>query len=234
MAKYVRSLPHRATFMRALLLQLRNQAPALRAVGAVLLLPIVVLYVVVALQPFMPFALLLRDANSHLNDAAYGTAFFYGALSNLGVLLWWSAACVCAFAAFLLSRHTRSHALQRAFLAYLALFTGLLALDDLFMLHEGVLPVLLGVPESVMFVLYGALSVGFVAFWRIILEADFGFLMLAFSFFALSVAADQNMFIVLFNISAGVNLLFEDLAKMLGIVCWLVFALRFAAQTLKS
>lgn len=63
---------------------------------------------------------------------------------------------------------------------------------------------------------------------------DFGFLALAFGFFALSVATDQGGLVVLLGLSDGVSLLLEDLAKMLGIVCWLVFALRFAAQSLKN
>ena len=73
-------LHYREIHIRDLLLRLRRQIPALRIVGLVLLLPIVVLYAVVALQPYVPFSLLLRDPNASVTALPFGTAFFYGAL----------------------------------------------------------------------------------------------------------------------------------------------------------
>lgn len=124
--------------------------------------------------------------------------------------------------------------LGKAFLVYIAVFSGLLALDDLFMLHEEVLPVWLGIPELALYAVYGVLAAGFTGFIRLLLETDFLLLGLAFSFFVLSVLTDQGMLRFLFDVRGNAGLVIEDLTKMLGIVCWLVFSLRTAAQLLGS
>lgn len=57
-----------------------------------------------------------------------------GAVSQLGLFGWCSAACVCAFAALILrGRAVREHYL---FMLYSALLSGWLLMDDAFLLHE--------------------------------------------------------------------------------------------------
>lgn len=223
--------PARANPLRAIL-RLDRQVPLLRTVALTALLPVVVLYLVVAFQRAVPFALLLRDANASAYDPALGVMFYRGALSNLGILLWWAAASVYAFSTYLARGTARSLPI-RAFLLYMALFTGLLALDDLFMLHEEVLPIRLGIAEVVLYVIYGALAAGLVAFVNLLLETAFLLLGLAFAFFAVSVFTDQGLALFAINLPPGANLLLEDLTKMLGIVCWLVFAVQTSGQLLE-
>ena len=119
----------------------------MRRFALTILLPVVMIYVVLDLQRVVPIKLLLRDANAEAHDPTLGLLFFQGAFSNVGILLWWTAAIVSAFTYFLLRIVLRTRAttrLSKTFLLYMALFTGVLVLDDLFMLHEEVFPVRLG------------------------------------------------------------------------------------------
>ena len=221
-------------FMRSLLFRLHQQVPLLRTVILTVFLPVVLIYLVLAVQRLVPVSLLLRDANAEVHDPQGGVMFYRGALSNIGILLWWTSASVCAFAAFLFRFKQPSWSLSRVFLVYMAVFTGLLALDDLFMFHEEVLPVRLGISELALYAVYGVLAAGFVGFIELLLETDFLLLGLAFGFFAFSVLTDQGMLGSLFDIRGGAELVAEDLAKMLGIICWLIFSLRTAVQLLRS
>ena len=214
--------------------RLRQQAPLLRTVTFAVLLPIVLVYFILAVQRFVPLSVLLRDTNAEVYGPQGGVMFYRGALSNIGILLWWTSTSVCAFAAFLFRFKKPGWSSGRVFLVYMTVFTGLLALDDLFMLHEEVLPVRLGVSELALYAVYGVLAAGFIGFIQILLETDFLLLGLAFGFFAFSVLTDQGMLGFLFNIRGGAELVAEDLSKMLGIVCWVVFSLRTAVQLLRS
>ena len=125
---------------------------------------------------------------------------------------------------------TPTSSLTRVFLIYMAALTGLLALDDLFIIHEELLPVRLSIPEVSMYVLYGVLVVGLTVFVRVLLEIDFSVLGLALGFFAFSVLTDQGFLHSLVSLPSGAFLLVEELTKMLGIICWLVFSLRTSAH----
>lgn len=220
--------------MPPLFSRLCKQAPLLRTVILAVLLPVTVVYLFLAAQPFVPFDVLLRDTNAEVYDPQGNVMFYRGALSNIGILLWWTSTCICAFAAFLFGTFKKPTWIGKAFLSYLAVFTELLALDDLFMLHEEVFPVRLGVSELVLYAVYSVLAAGLVSFLPLLLELDFALLGLALGFFALSVASDKGVLRLLFDLRGPTGLLFEDLAKMLGIVCWLIFSLRSAVQLLRT
>lgn len=211
-----------------------TQLPLLRMITLAVLVPVSVLFLALALQHLVPVSVLLRDPNATAYDAQNKVMFYRGTVSNLGILLWCAAASVYAFAAYLY--HSRfgmpTSSLTRVFLIYMAALTGLLTLDDLFMIHEELLPVYLGVPEVSMYVLYGVLVVGLTMFVRVLLNTDFLVLGLALGFFAFSMLTDQGFFHAFVSLSAGAFLLFEDSTKMLGIVCWLVFSLRTSAYLL--
>ncbi|HRO13471.1 MAG TPA: hypothetical protein PLL33_00190 [Paracoccus sp. (in: a-proteobacteria)] len=84
----------------------------------------------------IPVIRMLRDPASY-----YDYSPLSGIVSYAGILLMTSTAAVCAFAARVGFR-------WREMLAGVALFSGYFALDDLFMLHEGVWP-RLGISEEV-------------------------------------------------------------------------------------
>jgi hypothetical protein len=202
----------------------RTQVPLLRRLTLTLYLPLTLLYAALALQNAVPIALLLRDSNS----MAESGLFYQGALSSLGVLLWWGAAVVSAFTFVLLGRAPQpSTTLQgsRAFFLYFAVFTGILTLDDLFMLHEEALPNYLGIPEAVVYACYGILAFGFVRFIPFVFRTNFVLLALAFGFFAFSVLTDFGLLRFLFGMSGGASLVIEDLSKLLGIVSWFGYTL---------
>lgn len=205
----------------------RKQLPLLRTLTLSLYLPLTLLFAALCLQRAVPVTVLLRDANSM---AATGL-FYQGALSHLGVLLWWAAAVVSAFTYVVLRRAPRQPERvggSRAFFLYLSVFTAVLTLDDMFMLHEEALPNYVGVPEEAVYLSYGVLALGFVRFLPVIFRTPFLLLALALGFFAFSVLTDYGMLRFLFELPEGAGLVIEDLSKALGIVSWLGYTVHTA------
>lgn len=157
------------------------------------------------------------------DPAAIGHMEFYaGFLSNVGVVFWCVAATVCLFCGALLSSaHGRP---ERSFLLASGLLTALLAMDDLFMLHEAFFPKVLGIPERAVHAAYATLVLWYVWRFRAIAFADQGrLLMLAMLLLASSMAID------VLGLDRYV-LILEDGFKFVGIATWLVFFVRFAWQ----
>lgn len=135
----------------------------MRATFLTTYLPILVLLALLSFQDTVQLGELIRDPNS-----VGSFPFYVGALSNIGVLFWWSAAVVAAFTYVLLRGVKQADQRvkeARAFFLYAALFTALLALDDLFMLHEEAFPVYLGVSEMAVYAVYGLLAGGLLLFF---------------------------------------------------------------------
>jgi hypothetical protein len=182
------------------------------------LLTTLVVFAGAALQPFAPFEQLLVD--SMTAAAAVVTeqccSPLLGAVSNLGILAWTASASICLFAALLLVLEARRNA--AAFALAGGLLTGLLALDDLFMLHEAVLPPR-GIPQPVVLGIYLALAAayGFV-FRRHLLAARWPVLALAALAFGVSLAIDQ-----FHPLPRRFHTFAEELAKFVGILAWLAF-----------
>ncbi len=186
----------------------------LSVLGAVLL-PASLVIVAAAMQPWVPLDDLMRDP---IAIAASNDKFYYGLVSNLGVLLWCAAAAVCLFGTALLHQGSAGgHA--TLFLLYSGFFSALMLVDDLFLLHEFVVPNLFGIGERRLFLLYGLLLGGLiVAFQRLIRATDPGLFCLSLALFALGLAADQ------LPLDPGaVTRLLEDGCKFLGIAAWAGF-----------
>lgn len=171
--------------MQLLLHHFKRQRSLIQLLFLTVLLPLALLYLVLGLQQVVPLHLLLRDANAEAYDHNMGILFFRGAFSNIGVLLWWAAAIVSAFTYFLLHIPSRAAPFTKrakAFFLYMAVLTTLLALDDLFMFHEEVFPVRLGIPELAVYAVYGVLAAGLIYFLRFLVRTDFLVLILALGF----------------------------------------------------
>ncbi len=152
--------------------------------------------------------------------AIAGTPFYYGFLSNVGILLWSAAATVCLFS-FLLLRRRSGEGEAAAFALHSGILTLVLALDDLFQFHEAFFPIYLGIDEKLVLGGYAAYTLYFlVRFRNAILDSDFLLLFLAFAFFGASIFAD-----FLPHGSEG-HYLFEDGAKFFGIVGWTAYFFR--------
>ncbi len=166
----------------------------------------------------VPFAKLARD------PLAGAGASYTGLLSNVGVLLWSGAATACLFSGAVLGRGTGDAALRR-FLLCSGLLTCMLLADDLFLLHEELLPGWTGVPEKAVLAGYGALTLFWLVRFRgVALRTEPALLALALGCFAVSVLADAR---------DRENLLLEDGAKLLGIATWLVYFARAGASALR-
>jgi hypothetical protein len=159
-----------------------------------------------------------------------GTAPFVGWLSNVGILGLCAAASICLFTwAVLRDRESCSGA--RRFLRCAGLFTSLVLIDDLFMLHDAVLPDYLGIGEAPLYCAY-AIGLGslLILFRREILSSRYGILVVALFFFGVSI------FFELISRHTWVtgHFLLEDGSKLIGIMSWALYFGTFAHDSLRD
>ncbi len=215
-----------------LYLQFKELLPLLFAVYTPTFLALVLL-VLVNLQTGIPIAYLTRDST-----AAVQVPFYAGIYSKIGMLFWCSAVAICFFSVGIL-RNRSANTESVRFLLFSGMFTTILLLDDFFLLHEEVLPDYLHIPQKLVFVVYGTLSVLYlIRFRAFILKTEFLLLFLAFGFFGLSIAVD-----ILPGHSLGINFiasgfrghhLFEDGFKLLGIVSWSTYFIKICVNHVRS
>ncbi len=142
---------------------------------------------------------------------------YFGFVSNLGIFLWVSTSAICIFSATLIYSNKVSD-WRLGFALTAGLFTGWLALDDAFLLHERVLPSI-GISQNSVLAFYALLA----AFYfylnrRIILKFDFWLLAMGVAGFVVSLAID-----VIFHSVESTLVYMEDSAKFFAIFCWLSF-----------
>ncbi|MEQ8825534.1 MAG: hypothetical protein RIC14_14290 [Filomicrobium sp.] len=189
--------------------------------------PVGALLAIAATQTVTPLAYLTKDPLTVAEMASAGCCrIYYGALSNVGILLWCATASICLFSAMVLwlGRGFSAQAQQMAavFLAS-GLFSGWMALDDLFLIHENVLPAL-GVPQKLVYGIYGALTLGYLWFARDLLFAGRKTMfVVALGLLTLSVGVD-----VVATSEGYMHVLIEDGAKILGISAWAAFHIEAA------
>jgi hypothetical protein len=192
--------------------------------GLVALLPPLVLFAIVGLQPWLPVFELLRDPLAVAEGVTVCCETHYGAVSNLGSMIWAAGAAVCLFTAACLWLGRREPKTMR-FMLCAGLLTGLLGADDLFLIHDHVLPAV-GVPQMAIYAVYGMLGFGFLAvFLRPILAHAGWLFLLAGGALAASIAVDQFI-----ENEAVWRILLEDGLKFAGLWAWcLFFTVRAAA-----
>jgi hypothetical protein len=202
---------------------LATYAPTVAAVGAL---------GVVSFGTGVEFSYFTRDATEILE-----APFYSGLLSNIGVLVWWSGSTISLFGGAVALRTARGGEWGR-FLLCSGLLTGWLALDDLFTLHEIVIPAYLYIPDiwplsapqKLTIALYGAVVLLYlIRFRRAILKTDYLLLIPALGFFGLSVFFDG----VGDWIAVPGHHYFEDGAKLMGITGWTVYHIRTACQGIR-
>jgi hypothetical protein len=172
--------------------------------------------------------------------------FYLGLFSNLGVVLWTAAAAICLFAASEVTAGTDRRA--RRFLLYAGLFTLLLMLDDLFMLHENYI-------DHVFYILYGmGLLYYVIRFFGLIVRLDVVLFALTIPLFGNAVLLDLAPWRLLpgegievpdavapspvekdavRQFGRELRYLLEDGFKFIGICCWAAFHIR-AAKLLRQ
>ncbi len=164
--------------------------------------------------------------------AEFNAPMYVGLISNFGVLLWCAAASICLLCGWIVFQSGDNRELAW-FLICAGLVSALLMFDDLYLLHEEVLPDHLHIPQKIVFLAYGALVLGFlVRFRQMILNTEFMLLGLAFGFFAVSAVVD--LFVtpeefVVFGSIPGRHVI-EDGCKLLGIATWSAYFIRTCLQ----
>ena len=164
-----------------------------------------------------------------------GGVFYYGALSNLGIIQWTIAATVCFFSTIYLKRYFHGSPFQ-LFLLHGGILTTLLLLDDVYMWHEQMFPVYLGINTLVVYAAYLVYAIYFVVRFRnIIFKTEYLILLASIFLMALSVLIDiihdrQIIDNILLKNSGlrpaligELSVLFEDTFKGLGIFTWLIY-----------
>ena len=194
----------------------------------VLLLAPALFMVALVAQPWLDPAELLRDplAVAELNPSTC-CKVYYGAVSNMGVMIWMGGAAVCLFtAAVVFTKRNLSGTV--IFLLAGGLFTGFLAVDDLFLVHENVLPAF-GVPQPVTYGAYAALGLVYLLVCgQEILRHNVVLLAMAIALLGTSVVVDW-----FFHSDHPMRIVVEDGAKLGGITAWVGFHV-LAAWTILS
>jgi hypothetical protein len=126
-------------------LAIRESAPAVVAAAVSVVAGLTVIVVLGATRGIDP-EVLLRDP-----VAQFGLPVYAGFISYFGVLLLCATAAMTAFVAAVIREAT-------SLFAFIAAFSALLALDDLYLLHELVGPRYLGIPQKAFLALYAVLG----------------------------------------------------------------------------
>ena len=152
---------------------------------------------------------------------------YLGLLSYLGVLAWCAASAIMLFSAFLV-RQSHPDSLPARFLVWMGVLAAILFLDDLFMVHDTIVPVHLHLPEISFYLVYaGYMGLLLVQFWRFILtQTDYILFLLAGVCFGSSVAIDIDL------IPGKIGT--EDTLKMFGIMIHCYYCILTAAHAVHS
>ena len=147
-----------------------------------------------------------------------------GMISNIGILLWGAAASICLFTTFSENINRESSKL----LLLGGLFSGLLCIDDFFLLHDRY------VGPDFLNLTYLAISIFLLVRFRMILK-KIGFfnLIISILFLGLSIFFD-GVIQQIFNQSYELTQIIEEWFKFLGIACWLNFWCKASSFALNS
>ena len=143
-----------------------------------------------------------------------------GLISNLGYLLWMATAAICLFTAC--SEVSRPRGRERELLLAGGLFSLLLCLDDMFLLHDRY------ISANVLYLLYIVFAVLILVRYRdLVLRLGGPVFVGAVLLLGTSLLFDK--FQQVLPIAYGPGQLFEEGVKFLGIASWLFFWWRAAA-----
>jgi hypothetical protein len=202
------------------------QLKALLPIILLIYAPVLILFVILKLQTKIPVSLLTRDPL-----AIVEAPFYWGAISNFGVLMW-CAAVVIPWFSFRLLEQVKNNKEFNHFFLFSGCLSSILLLDDLFLLHEEVFPKYLNIPEKLVFLVYGMMILFYlIKFGKIISKTNFILIVLAFGFFGCSVVIDLLPFEAWLGNED--QFLLEDSLKFLGILSWLIYFAITCAERFK-
>lgn len=154
-----------------------------------------------------------------------------GVQSNIGVLIWCATAAVCLFSHGILRYDCGAGGGESSFFLCSGLFTALLAIDDLFLVHEDLLHRYLGswAYGKALYVVYGLFMVWYVVRFRSMLaRSEYGLLVVALLVFGAALAIDY------FDDIWGSpwRIFWEDGFKLTGIMTWCGYLTRVCFQAI--
>ncbi|NBC95883.1 MAG: hypothetical protein GVY27_05975 [Deinococcus-Thermus bacterium] len=183
----------------------------------------------VAVQNVATPAVFLLDPLTVAEHLAPCCRPYFGAISNLGVILWALTAGCCLLAGVVCLRRAGPRDRPAFFFAAL-LLTSMLMLDDAYLFHEKIFPNMLAIPQTWVIIGYGVAAAAYlVGFARTILAHRWPLMALSLTFFAASLGVDQ-----LTPQGATPNFVAEDGFKFAGICSWLAFHADAAIETLAN
>jgi hypothetical protein len=186
-------------------------------IGLVLIVSAVLLGIALLLHFLrgVPLEKLMRDPIAITRVPPY-----IGFISQISIFFWSASAAFCLFSAKALPRYLDNFKIKR-FLLVSGLLTLVLGLDDLFLLHEKILPDL-GIPEKAVLVSYAGFVLFYLArFYAILLETEYILLGIALVLFGASIILDLSA-----PHGIALYLFFEEGAKLVGIMSWMVYFFR--------
>jgi hypothetical protein len=189
-----------------------------------LFLPLLILAAAVV-QPYLDPEQLFRDPLTAVMHVAPENCCepYLGLISNLGVLLWHSAATVCIFMVFLM-RDTKAERRYILFMFSSGLISIIFMIDDFFLAHEKIYPLLFGITEkSIMLSYVLLLFIYTLTFFKIILQVGALLFFLSMGLFALAVWID-----IFYPTGGMMQRLGEDGTKFIAISTWTGFLFRSA------
>jgi hypothetical protein len=168
-----------------------------------------------------PLSRLTRDPAAILRFPLY-----IGILSNIGIIFWSATVGICLLASLSLRRSGNRG--ESLFFLCSGLLGLLLTLDDLFLLHEDLIPGTLGIAEKGYALGYGIVILGYLLiFWRSILASDYFVLLFSLAMFGFSIVIDTKL-----KATETTNFI-EDGLKFLGILMWTLYFARSAHSALQ-
>lgn len=180
-----------------------------------------------AIQPWIDPRWLFLDGQTVGEMSGDCCHVYDGAFSMLGIMLWASTAALASFSAIIFQQLYQR--VDAKFALQAMLLSSILAIDDAYLLHEIVLPKL-GLPQELVLLGIGILTLTYlVANARRLIRSNPWLLIFSLSAFVFSVAIDQ-----VFHSLDPVFVVFEDGAKLMGIVAWFLFHLNAFSDTLIS
>jgi hypothetical protein len=183
-----------------------------------------------ALHTRVPMGVFTRDPLQLL-----GAPFYTGIVSNLGVLIGFGGAAVCLFAgAVLPQRSERSR--MKQFLLWTGILTAVLVVDDLFMLHDIVIPDHLHIREQFVYAAYVVVAAAYAfSFWRVLWASGAALILIAVACAGLSVLMDQGhaIYVLLGTDVIPTNYLIEDGTKFVSIASWAAYGILRSYEALE-
>ena len=160
-----------------------------------------------------------------------------GAVSHLGVLLWWAGATIALFAAHVL-RGKPGQREARRFLLGSGLISAYLTFDDLFLLHEQVLNKITPLPQPGVLAITALVTGLFLYRYRSFVRTTaWPVLLTAGAMFAASLAidfvSDVGVYADAWELPKAATFL-EESFKWFGIVAWATYIIGLSAEVVRA